>query len=777
MKIIESLAYIGPNRRANVCLIENLLELSIAEQQCISANAADYASRMLEILQAGGVQSSLKELLGRDSVGSALEIFALMYAAAAIAIQRAAGHRVQFMGSTGDVNPNRVRSLFEYEQFDVGDRADSLVQNLLAEAMPELEWENFSPRSPENFSRSFEEFREIARSFILPPDTEAIINAAARLDIPCVKLEREPYSGVEGDFRLRKNSMLKLGHSIHQHIVDGTFCIDKAYRLFPMVRNRRKLFQMLRGLNVTDEALWAAIEKAHRISNDTIFENRFSGETFKAILANGELIAVTAKGSERDFKNEMHPETVRMVLNLAQVVGTGLLVADIVTSDISVPLEESGGALVGLDMSPELDRILPANGELHQNAMLSFVRWLFPEGTPSRIPLVCVTGTNGKTTTCRMITSVMQSARYVTGLACSDGVYIDSEQIEEGDQSGQGGHHRVLESKEVNMGVLETARGALTHSGFMFDWCNVAVCLNVTMDHLGEHGVDTLEQMAALKRSVLERARDGIVLCADDEYCIGMLPYLHKHRTCLVSATSTIEVLSSISKAANCFSLLEEIDGSDWMVLYDGGDRTAVIEVNDVPATFSGIAKYNVSNALHALAASYLMGVEIATIREGLRNFEVSFEASPGRLNFYHEHPFTVLLDYAHNADGFSKLCEVVDQLEVAGKKVLMMQARGDYGDEFVSQLAAATAGHFDHYVCRSHPAHPGLDPLGVTALMKNTLMDCGVADSQVTTTTDPEFALETTLQMGSEGDLLVFSPGHAQRIDTWERVLGYSGE
>ena len=168
------------------------------------------------------------------------------------------------------------------------------------------------------------------------------------------------------------------------------------------------------------------------------------------------------------------------------------------------------------------------------------------------------------------------------------------------------------------------------------------------------------------------------------------------------------------------------------------------------------------------------MGVDIETIRTGLRNYLINYESAPGRLNFYQEHPFTVILDYAHNADGFTKLGAFVDQLEVKGKKVVMMQARGDYGDDFVLQLATAAAGHFDHYVCRSHPIYTGRDPLRVTALMKAALLNSGVEESQVTTTTDAEFALETMLQMGSEGDLLVFTPGVGQREETWERIISF---
>jgi len=742
MKIKESLTYIGPNRRADVTLIENLIELDSAEQQTISAKATDYRERALTILRASGINTDIEALSDQAGDETALEIFARLYSGSAIVVQRAAGHRVHFAGSVGDSDPNRVRALFEYEQVDVGDRADMLICSLLAEVMPELDWTDFEPVNPGDFTKSFAGFREFAQPFILPLDTQGIIDAAVQLDIPWVKLERLPYQVLEGDFRIRRNSLLKLGHATHQHIVDGTLCIDKE----------------------------------HRDKPDLKIDKQVGGDTFKVIVANGELIGVAAGGTGQDLSSEIHPEMLRRALNLADSVGAGMSVIDIVTTDICLPLLESGGAIVGLDISPELDRFLPTDCDLYRKAMSAFMKWLFPEGGASRIPLVSVTGTNGKTTTCRMITKIMQAAQYITGLACSDGVYINGKLTDAGDKSGGGGHHRVFESRDVNLGVLETARGSLAQCGFVFDWCNVAVCLNVTMDHLGVYGVDTLEQMAELKCSVLERARDGIVLFADDEHCLGMLPGLTTPRICLVSLASPVEELRSISKAATCFCVLEKIDGSHWLVLYDGNKRTAVIAVDEIPATFSGKAPFNISNALHALGACHLMGLDIATIKDGLRSFEPSYEAAPGRLNFYDGHPFTVILDYAHNADGCAKLCAFVDQLEVNGKKVMMLEARGDYGEDFVVQYTAAAAGHFDHYVCRSHPnpRYSGPDPQRVAALMKETLVNYGIEESQVTTTTDPEFALETTLQLGSEGDLLVFTPSQGSREETWKRIISF---
>ncbi len=406
--------------------------------------------------------------------------------------------------------------------------------------------------------------------------------------------------------------------------------------------------------------------------------------------------------------------------------------------------------------------------------MSGLVQWLYPPGVKSRIPTVAVTGTNGKTTTSRMITNIMQTGGFHTGLACTDGIYINEKLIEVGDLAGRGGHHKVFESGEVDFAVLETARGALAHSGFVFDWCNVSVCLNVTVDHLGEFGIETVEQMAELKCSVLKSAREAVVLNADDEHCLGMLPFLLVPKMCLVSMQSGVEELTKIPGNTACFSILERVSGSDWLVLYDGGKRMPVIEAKQLPATFGGLARFNICNALHAIAACYLMGMDLEIVKQGISTFCMSFENTPGRLNFYDEHPFRVIMDYAHNVAGISKLSEFVDQLEISGSKFLMFQVRGDVEDEYIEQFAAAAAGHFDHYVCRSHPVYTGPDEQKVLKLIKGSLLERGVSEHQITTTTNPAFAVDTMLRMGGKGDLLVFAPGTGQRLDTWSQITSF---
>jgi cyanophycin synthetase len=157
-----------------------------------------------------------------------------------------------------------------------------------------------------------------------------------------------------------------------------------------------------------------------------------------------------------------------------------------------------------------------------------------------------------------------------------------------------------------------------------------------------------------------------------------------------------------------------------------------------------------------------------------MRIFNMSFENTPGRLNFYDGHPFRVIMDFAHNADGVSKLSAFVDQLKINGRKLLMFQVRGDIKDKYVKFVATAAARHFDHYVCRTHPVYTGPDEQKVLALMKGALLEAGVKENQITTTTDPAFAVKTMLQMGEKGDLLVFAPGSGQRVDTWNQITSF---
>jgi cyanophycin synthetase len=219
------------------------------------------------------------------------------------------------------------------------------------------------------------------------------------------------------------------------------------------------------------------------------------------------------------------------------------------------------------------------------------------------------------------------------------------------------------------------------------------------------------------------------------------------------------------------------ISGEEWLVIYDQGRRLPLMAATQIPATFDGLARFNVSNAMHAVAASYLAGIDLETVKTGMNSFSMSFENTPGRLNFYDGHPFRVIMDFAHNADGFSELSAFVNQLKISGRKFLMFQVRGDMEDKYIKRVALAAARNFDHYVCRTHPVYSGPDEQKVLALIKGALLEAGVDEHQITATTDPAFAVETMLQMGEKGDLLVFATGSGQRVDTWNQIISFVSE
>lgn len=751
MQVLETLSYLGRNRRAEVCVIETLIELTPEEQQAIPAGAHGYCSELNSILIGNGIPAPEELLFASAKMVDATDLFAFLYSSIAIAIQQSAGHRVNFTTVIDDPNPNRKRVVFEYEQLDVGELAGELALKLLTRVFPDLTRADEPDDSGGSFAGLLTDFKAFATPLILPPDTQAIIDAAARLDIPCVKLDREPYEVLTGDFRIRSNGLLKLGHSAYQHIVDGTFCIDKGEHLLPLRADRDQLFQTLTQLQVP-------------VARQDHVEKYIEAASFKIIVANHQLIGVVTGGCDEDIGNEVHPSTLHMVLDIARRLGAGMLVVDIVSTDIACPLQQNGGAVADVDLAPELDRFLSAGCELHQQAMTAFVQWLYPQGERSRIPTVAITGTNGKTTTSRMITKIMQTGGYKTGLACSDGIYLNEVRSEVGDLSGFKGHYRVFESSEVNLGVLETARGALAHGGLAFDWCNVSVCTNISEDHLGEYGIETIEQMAELKRSVLESARDAVVLNADDEHCVGMLPFINAPKVCLVSMLLGAEELGGIAGNTGCFCILESINGTDWLVLYDAGRRMPIIEVNQIPATFDGTARFNVSNSLHAVAVTYFLGIDSESVVSALGNFSVSQKSTPGRLNVFDDLPFRIIMDFAHNPDGMKKICEFVDQQKVSGRKLIAFSGTTERSDDQIKRSAQAVAGHFDFYFCKDHDPTTPPKSRFLGPFLQQVLIEEGVPPNATTVLTFGKEVVFEIFDACEPGDLLLFLAGNVEK-------------
>jgi cyanophycin synthetase len=337
----------------------------------------------------------------------------------------------------------------------------------------------------------------------------------------------------------------------------------------------------------------------------------------------------------------------------------------------------------------------------------------------------------------------------------------------------------LAESRDINLAVLETARGAVAHSGFMFDWCDVGICLNVTADHLGEFGVHTLQQMAEIKRSILQRARRAIVLNADYSSCRDMLPFAPGIPVYFVALEFSVEWLRELaadkSTAIAWYCVIELQNGREWIVLYDpAGQRLPLIAVADIPAAMDGAARFNVSNAQHALCACLALGVDLAVIRTVLGSFSNSHEDNPGRVNIYRGLPFTVIMDYAHNPDGILKLGEFVRHLDVPGRKILLYAATGNRSDEFVCAHARSAIPWFDHFVCRSYPGKRGDERPQTRVMMKTALLEAGVPEDRITVVdvaTDGPFQ---AMSLARRGDLVVICPGGEEMDSMWQTIKSF---
>ena len=831
MQIIEPLIYIGPNRRSENVVIEWPLHLSVAELEAFRLATSDGIQVIRARLEDLGANIPPVFVEGKHEAdkGEACPVLgaAQCVSEIALALQQAAGHRVYFRAVLPGPSTERCRLIFEYEHLATGLDAGELAMRTLSESIPELEWEPDNEPARASLEDAYEAFLAQARKHVLPLDTQAIIDAAARMDVPCVKLEREPYDVLEGNFRIRRNGLLKLGHSCYQHIVDGTLCIDRTAELVPLLFDRDKLFQHMAGLGLPSprqdrefrniitarravrsakrigypvvlkpvkrarenkspvkpacKPLGSAAEVKHafkqmsRNGQHVIIEQYIAGSTFNLLLANNKPVCVVDAIGLQIPLSVLHTSILDMAIRTSKALNPGLLNITLVTQDLGQALADAGGAVIDLDPAPQLDQLLAGEPELMAMAAERFVHWLYPPEAPSRIPLVAVTGTNGKTTTSRMITRIMRMAGFSPGMASTSGVYFNETLHKQGDQAGSGGHHILFESREIDMGVLETARGAVAHSGFMYDWCDVAVCLNVTYDHIGEYDIDTVEEMVTLKRSVMERAHQAVVLNADYSTTRSMLPFSADIIVYLASVESEERVIRELAGGSSFACVLEEQDGKEWITLYEpDGFRSPVIPVAAIPATLNGAARFNISNAQHAICACHALGVEYEVIRQGLATFEVSFENTPGRLNIYQELPFTVILDFAHNLDGLAKLCAFTDQMDVPGRRILLCSRGCNRTDQETAEFTRFAMDHFDHFACRSYGPLYDREPGEVATLMRSTLLEAGVTEDCITFVKNPENGARQALDIARPGDLVVLSPDGDEITTMWQEIVSF---
>lgn len=482
---------------------------------------------------------------------------------------------------------------------------------------------------------------------------------------------------------------------------------------------------------------------------------------------------LSAGGTAIDRTGEIHPDNAAIARRAALAVGLDVAGVDLLAPDIRRSIRETGGGVVEVNAAPGLRmHLAPSEGQARDVAR-PIIASLFPRGAPSRIPVLAVTGTNGKSTVGRMLAHIFRAQGKVVGLTNTSGVYIGDEQVAATDASGPKSARMVLRDPTVEVAVLECARGGILREGLAFDRCDVGAVLNVQPDHLGLKGIDTLEDLAAVKSVVVESvSRRGVsVLNADDPLTIRMARHAGG-RVCWFSLRGGEQAPGFLLKhiADGGAAVLHEPD-TDEIVLHDRGRRQLICRAAGIPATLEGHAVFNVQNALAAAAMAWGAGAPPAAIGEALGSFRSTFEQNPGRMNLHEEHGFRVILDYAHNPDALRALGRVVSALKPAGQRsICMVSIPGDRREADIREMGEVGAEHFDILVFRETPDNRGRGKGEVMRLMTEGALAAGCAPGRIHEVHEESEAAELCLRLAAPGDIVVLTP---TRIEAVWKIIG----
>ncbi len=505
------------------------------------------------------------------------------------------------------------------------------------------------------------------------------------------------------------------------------------------------------------------------------------GVTRETVLEDGQVFYLrltgnlSTGGTAIDLTDQVHPDNREMAVRAARAIGLDVIGIDFITTDITRSFREVGGGICEVNAAPGFRmHVAPTEGKPRDVAG-PVMDMLFPRGTPSRIPIAALTGTNGKTTTARMLAHIQKLAGHSVGLATTDGVYIDGERTVIGDMTGPQSAQMILRDPSVDMAVLETARGGLLRAGLGYRSCDVGAVLNISSDHLGLRGVETLSQLAEVKRIVVVGARDTAVLNADDMLCLQMADHTRASRIAYVTMNARHDLVRQHIRSGGLAAVLEEGINGHMITLYDHGAHLPLLWTHLVPATMEGKAMHNVQNAMFAAVMAHAMGVKAENIRHGLRTFDTSYYQAPGRMNVFDDHPFKVILDYGHNPAAVRAMADLVARLPVEGRRLCVLAGPGDRRDEDLREIARIAAGAFDQVILRRDDDLRGRKPDEVPRLMAAEMRKVGFPEERMRMVPDEQEAIDTGLRLARRGDLLLIFGDKISR--SWKQVIYFKPE
>jgi cyanophycin synthetase len=503
-----------------------------------------------------------------------------------------------------------------------------------------------------------------------------------------------------------------------------------------------------------------------------------AGLTAESVPATGQMVYLRSTanlstgGTATDVTDVIHPDNREMAERAIRAIGLDVGGVDFLSKNITESYRKIGGGICEVNAAPGFRmHVAPSEGT-PRDVAVPVLEMLFPPGAPSRVPIAAVTGTNGKTTTARMLAHITKMAGHTPGLTTTDGVYIDGQRTVAGDMTGPVSARMVLADPQIDIAVLETARGGLLRAGMGVNEVNVGAVLNVQPDHLGLKGIDTLEQLAEVKRIVVEVATDCAVLNADDALVLKMSGYTEAKNICYVTLNPQHRLVREHVRAGGRACALEAGVNGQMITLYDKGGHIPLLWTHLIPATLEGRATHNVQNAMFAAAMAFSLGIKLDAIRQGLRTFDATFFQAPGRMNLFDEHPFKVLLDYGHNAHAVTAMADLAQRLDVSGRRIVVLAGPGDRRDEDLIAIARAVAGRFDHYICRRDDGLRDRQPDEVPRIQAQALRAAGVEEAAISIIPDEQEAITAALNMGLPGDLvLIFADA---LVRSWKQITKF---
>ena len=402
-------------------------------------------------------------------------------------------------------------------------------------------------------------------------------------------------------------------------------------------------------------------------------------------------------GTAEDVTDIVHPANIFMAERISKIIDLDICGIDVMTTDISKPLEETGGAVLEVNAGPGFRMHLAPTSGLPRNVAAHVIDKLFPHGSTSRIPIVATTGTNGKTTTTRLIAHLAKMKGYKVGYTTSDGVYIQNRLLMKGDCTGPASAEFVLKDPTVDFAVLECARGGLLRAGLGFHNCDIGIVTNVASDHLGLKGIHTIEQLAKVKGVIPETVLpDGYaILNADDDLVYEM----RRTVNCNVALFSMDENNPRI-KAMQKLGGISAVYENGFITICKGEWKLRIVKAVNVPLTYGGRATFMIQNVLPAVITAYVRGFTLDEIKTGLETFIPSPAQTPGRLNLFQFKNFQVLLDYAHNPAGMRALQRFIENID-ASHKVGIIAGVGDRREEDTNEIGSISAEMFDEIIIR----------------------------------------------------------------------------